>query len=270
MTKVIVASFKDVKKAKEAFRKLNELESNGDISLYDQIMLRKKENGEYETLKENTDDDWTVLGVMAVGGLLGTLGGPIGFIIGLYAGAAIGAIAEINQYDFEEDFISKIEKQMPTGTISIIAEIDEDDNDFVDMYLNPFGAVILKSNVDFEYDNYMSEQIDEIEDEISEQRTQLKKSIGKEKTIIEKKIAALKEQRRLKMAEFDAAAKKTVEIVQAKSVSGMGKVTAEVDTIGRKLDDLVQDGKTDRIKRVIARHEAKLKQLQSELELMEQ
>ena len=34
MTKVMVASFKDEKKAMDAFKKLNELESLGDISLY--------------------------------------------------------------------------------------------------------------------------------------------------------------------------------------------------------------------------------------------
>ncbi len=47
MTKVIVASFKDEKKAMDAFKKLSELESLGDISLYDKIIVWKLKNGDY-------------------------------------------------------------------------------------------------------------------------------------------------------------------------------------------------------------------------------
>jgi uncharacterized membrane protein len=265
MTKVMVASFKDEAKAMDALHKLNELESFGDISIYDKIMVRKKKNGDYETLKEDSSEGWRALGGMAIGGLLGTLGGPLGFIIGLYAGVAIGAIAEINHFDFAEDFIKKVENKMAAGTVSIIAEIDEEDNDFIDISLNPFGAAILKSNLDFAYDNYMNEQIEEIEDEISEQRAELKKAIGKDKEKIEKKITALKEKRKEKMAEFDAEVKKSAKNIKTTMVTGVDKVKTGVKKIADSISGSVKENKADRIKNRIVRHEAKLINLKNEL-----
>jgi len=268
MTKVIVASFKDEKKAMDAFKKLSELESLGDISLYDKIIVRKLKNGDYETLKGDSSEGWRALGGMAVGGLLGAIGGPIGFIIGLYAGTAIGAMSEINHYDFANDFIEKVEKRVVAGTVSIIAEMDEEDKDFIDLSLKPFGAVIWKSNVDYAYDDYMHEQLDEVEDEIAEQRAGLKKSIGKEKEKIQKKIMALKERRKEKIAAFDAELKKAAIDIKDTTVSGIAKVKKEAKIIDKQVEDKIVDAKSTRIKRSIARHEAKLKSLQHDLEVL--
>lgn len=265
MTKVMVASFKDEANAINALHKLNELESFGDIALYDKIMVRKIKNGEYETLKQDSSEGWRTLGGMATGGLLGALGGPLGFIIGLYAGTAIGAIAEMNHYDFAEDFIKKIENKMAAGTVSIIAEIDEDDNDFIDINLKPFRAVILKSNIDFAYDNYMNEQIEEIEEDISEQRAGLKKSVGKEKEKIEKAIAALKEKRKAKMAEFDAKAKKSATTIKTKTGAAVDKVKTGVKKVTDNISESIKENKADRIKSRIVRHETKLTNLKKEL-----
>jgi hypothetical protein len=205
---------------------------------------------------------------MAVGGLLGAIGGPIGFIIGLYAGTAIGAISEINHYDFANDFIEKVEKRVAAGTVSIIAEIDEEDKDFIDQSLKPLGAVIWKSNVDYAYDDYMLEQLDEVEDEIAEQRAGLKKSIGKEKEKIQKKIIALKERRKEKIAAFDAELKKAAIDIKDTTESGIAKVKKEAKIIDKQVEDKIVDAKSTRIKRSIARHEAKLKSLQHDLEVL--
>jgi uncharacterized membrane protein len=208
MTKIIVASFKDEANAMNAMHKLNTLESFGDISIYEKTMVRKTKNGDYEILKGDGNDGWRALGGMIVGGLVGAIGGPIGLLLGLYAGVAIGGFAEINHYDMEDDFIKKIETKMAVGTVSIFAEIDEEDNDFIDIALKPFEAVIIKSNIDFAYDDYMNEQIEEYEDEISEQRVAFKKAAINDKEKIQKKIAELKAKRKMKMAEFDAVVKK--------------------------------------------------------------
>ena len=268
MTKIMVASFKDEKKAMDVFKKLNELESLGNISLYDKIIVRKKKNGDYETLKGDSSEGWRALGGMAVGGLLGAFGGLIGFIMGIYAGSVIGVMSEFSHYDFANDFIERVEKKVVTGTVSIIAEIDEEDNDFIDLSLEPFGAVIWKTNVDYAYDDYMNEQLDEVEEEIAEQRAGLKKSIGKEKDKIEKKITALKEKRKEKLAEFDAELKKAAKDIKDSTAAGIAKVKKEVKIIGKQVDKSLDDDKTNRIKRSIARHTAKLKSLQHELEVL--
>ena len=134
---------------------------------------------------------------MSIGSLLGLLGGPVGFVIGLYAGTTIGAIGDLGHYDFADDFMAKVKNKLTPGTVSIIAEIDEASYAFVDTSLKPFDAVISRSDVDFEFDNYVNQQIDKIEDDIAAQRAALKKAIGDDKIRIQNKIAELKKKRKV-------------------------------------------------------------------------
>ena len=261
----MVASFTEEKHALNGYKKLNELEALGNISLYDKIMVRKNSNGDYETLKGDSSEGWRAFGGMAVGGLLGALGGPIGLVIGLYAGIVIGSISEAYHYDFANDFVKNIETGVAPGTVSIIAEIDEDDHDFIEQSLQPFGAIVWTTNVDYAYDDYSIDQVEEIEEDIAVQRAELKKSIGKEKEKIEQKITELKEKRKIKLAEFDADFKKAAADVQQATASGIKDAKKQVKAIGQKLDDAVKESKSSHIKNSIARHESMLKRLQHDL-----
>ena len=265
MTNVIVVSFQEETKAIEALHKLNELESLGDISVYEKIMIRKKPNGESEILEEDSSEGWRILTGMGVGSLLGMLGGPIGFVFGLYTGTAVGAIADANHYDFAEDFIAKVENKMQAGTTSIIAELDEDSEVFIDTYLKPFGAVITRSDVDFEFDKYEHEQIDEIDEEIANERAAFKEARKEDRKKIQRKIADLKEKRKEKIAEFMAKAKASEKNIKDKTTAGIAKVKSGIKEFGANVSNDVKEERADRIKRRIVRHEEKLKDLNKQL-----
>jgi len=265
MTKVIVASFKEEAKAISALHKLVELDSFGDISIYDKIMVRKKANGDYEILKEDGSNEWRTITGMAVGGLIGLLGGPVGVVIGLCTGTVIGGISESNHYNLEGDFLAKIEKSMPVGEISIVAEIDEYSIDFIDTNLKPYGAKILRSDVDFEFDQYVKDEIDEIEDDITDARFELKKAAGTEKVRIAKKITILKEKRKLKITEFETASKSVIRNLQDKTAAGINNLKSAVSSFGEEIGESVKESRESRLKGRIATHEAKLKDLKLEL-----
>ena len=202
MIKVVVAYFKTEKKALAAVHKLNELNSYGDISLYDKIVVRKKQNGGYETLSNDCCKDWRALGVMVFGGLFGTLGRPLVFLTGLHAAKSSHSVQSAYYYDFAEVFLASIQNKMTAGAVSIIAEIDEEKHEFVDIYFRPFGAEVIKSGVDFYFDEDTTELLGEIENEIAVQRYGLKKAMGREKKKIETKVAALKVKRKVMMADY--------------------------------------------------------------------
>jgi uncharacterized membrane protein len=265
MKNVIVASFKEESKAIEALHKLNELDSFGDIIIYDQIMVRKSVDGKLEILKQDDSEGWRTLTGMGVGSLLGLLGGPAGFVIGLYTGTAIGAIADASHYDFAEDFIDKIEKKIEAGTVTIIAEIDESSEVFADIYLKPFGAVISRSDVDFEFGKHVDEQINEIEAEIAEDRVALKEAVGNEKKKIETKIAELKEKRKTKISEFIAKSKEVQRDFKIKTLRGAAKIKADIESIGNGISEEVKKEKIERINRRIGRHENMLNELKMQL-----
>jgi hypothetical protein len=183
---------------------------------------------------------------MAVGSLVGALGGPVGFVIGLYAGTAIGLISDVGRQSFDESFVKKIENRMPAGTVSIIAEIDEDSDVFVDNALKPFGAEIKRSEIDFEFDSYVMDQIDEIDKNLSEAREEMKNSARREKEKITKKIAELKDRRNKLIA----------------------NARKDVKNFNDQISGAVAKNRGEFLKRRIARHEEKLRKLNEELHVI--
>ena len=77
----------------------------------------------------------------------------------------------------------------------------------------------------------------------------------------------LKERRKEKIAAFDAELKKAAIDIKDTTVSGIAKVKKEAKIIDKQVEDKIVDAKSTRIKRSIARHEAKLKSLQHDLEV---
>jgi len=269
MTKVIIASFTEEAKAISALHKLIELESFGDISMYERIMVRKKANGEIETLKEDSVEGWRALTGMAVGGLIGLLAGPVGFVVGLLTGTIIGGVSDAGHYDFEGDFAKKIEAKMPVGTVLIIAEINEDSVGFIDSSLKPFDAKIIRSDVDFEFDQYVDDQIEEIDENIADERAKLKKAIGNDKEKIEKKIADLKANRKSKIAEFEAKSKKSIQTIKDKAEFEINSVKTGAHNVVDQINESVDENRENRLKHRIASHEAKLKSLNTELKSLQ-
>jgi uncharacterized membrane protein len=243
MTNVIVASFDKDTKAIEAMHKLSELDNYGDISIYGKTIVRAKEGGKYEILSEDTPNGWRTLTGMGAGTLFGMLGGPVGLVVGLFTGTTIGIVSDVARESFDEGFINKVEKRMAPGTVSIIAEIDEDSDVFVNNALLPLGAEIKRSNVDFEFDDYMMDKFDAIDKELTEAKEKLKNSIGREKEKIANKIEDLKEKRNQLVATFRNDIKNFNEQIS----SGIAQKKAEV------------------IKNRISRYEAKLQKLHEEL-----
>lgn len=203
MAKIMVVSFKEEEKAIGALAKLNELEAFSKADIYDKIMIRKNENGEYEVLQKDTAEGWKILAGMAIGGLIGALAGPIGIIIGLYTGIIGGAISETSHYEFADDLMSSIEAEMSVGVISIIAEIGERSDDVIDASLKQFDGVISKNNFDFEYDSFLNGQIESLDKDIINAGLDLKHSPAFFKQEIEMSIDKLKEQRDSKIDEFE-------------------------------------------------------------------
>jgi len=78
----------------------------------------------------------------------------------------------------------------------------------------------------------------------------------------------LKERRKEKIAAFDAELKKAAVDIKDTTVSGIAKVKKEAKIIDKQVEDKIVDAKSTRIKRSIARHEAKLKSLQHDLEVL--
>jgi uncharacterized membrane protein len=247
MTNLVVLSFTNETQAIEASHKLTELESFGDISVYEKVIVKKEANGEVNVLQTNTTEGLRVLSGMALGTLVGALAGPVGVLAGAATGTLVGTMFEADYFDFSDDFGTKAVDQLQPGAVAIIAEIYEDDPAFVDNALAPLGATISRSDVDYVHDEFVDNQIEEIDEEIASERASLKSSVESDKAKIQQKIARLKEKRQKRIAELKEKEKSIV----------------------AKIKKPLEENKKTRLVKMINRHKARAAELEEKLHKME-
>jgi uncharacterized membrane protein len=203
MTNLIVISFENEAQAFKASHKLAELESFGDISIYEQVIVKKDYDGKITQLQSDTSDGLRVAGGFAVGTLVGALAGPVGMLVGMLSGSLVGAIAESDYYDFSDEFITKVDDRIQPGTVAIMAEVDEDNSDFIDSSISPLGTTIFRADVDDVYDYYDDEELDAFDKDIAQERSNIKAAADSDKAAIQKRIAVLKEKRKQRISDLN-------------------------------------------------------------------
>ncbi|SDS24638.1 Uncharacterized membrane protein [Polaribacter sp. KT25b] len=267
MSHIIIVSFKEETKAIDALHKIKELDDYGDITLYEDMMIRKKENNQYQVLNDETEGEgWRTFTGMALGGLIGAIAGPVGLIIGLYSGTLVGAIFDGSHFNFEKNFIQKVSNKMEIGEIVIIAEVNEDSDIFIDNAMKPFSSEIIRSEAEIEYDIYVDEHIEDLEDKIEDEREKIKKATKEEKVKINTKIANLKAKRNAKIAELEAKRKSTLEEIKNKTKVRINKLEASLKGYEDSISDSITKAKVNRIQKKINKQKSKLSKLNKLLE----
>lgn len=249
MTNLVVASFANEAQAIEASHKLTELESFGDITVYEKVIVKKDKDGNITPIQADTSEGLRTLSGMTVGALVGAFAGPVGLMVGMLSGTLVGSALEADYVDFSEDFGSRVTKQLQPGMVAIIAEIYEEGPDFVDNALKPLGAAIFRSDVDYVYDDYVDNQVEEIDEEIAEERARIKSAAQAEKAKIQEKITRLKEKRHKRITELKQKHQETVSKIK-------GPIwEARKSHLAKRIDNH---------KEKIAELESRLKKMQSE------
>jgi|GEM_PF-573939 len=266
MATIIVVSFSKETNAIEALHHLKKLDAYGDITLYEHMMIRKVANNQYEVLNDETDKiAWRTFTGMALGGLIGAFTGPLGLVIGLYTGTAVGAIWEFNRYDFEDDFVKKVSHKMTVGNIAIIAEVAEDSPVFIDNALTPLSTEIIRSEAEIEFNDYVEDQIELVEEKIEFEREKLKKATDAEKASIKAKIAELKETRTEIIKTLETKRKSLVKEVIAKTKASLHSLENGVESYEEAIATTLSKAKKNRLRKKIKRQEDKLNNLRRAL-----
>jgi len=237
MENIIIATFTDEKSAKVAQHKLKHFDGEGEITIFNQVMIQKNSKGEIEYLSHEDPEGWRTLTAMVVGGLVGTLGGPIGFVLGLFAGTAIGAAADVSNYLLERDFIDSLGSAVPNGAVSIIAEVHEFSPRFIDELVGPIGGVVSRSSISFEHENYVQDQINTLDSEISGVEAKLTAAVEVEKETMSKEVAVLKNIRDSQVAEINVKGNEMLVELGKKFESNKLKIEKQVEKFGAKVSE---------------------------------
>lgn len=261
MENIIVATFTDEAKAIQALHRLTELDREGDISVYDKLLIRRGSSDEYEVLKDDNTNGWRTLAGMAFGALIGAFGGPIGVALGLYVGTVIGVVMDYTHYSFDQDFKDTISKSIPVGSTSIIAEIDEENSVFIDDYLKPLGAVIWRSSVYVEHEKFIEKQMNALDAELESAENELAVTAEAQKVRIKEKVAELRASRKAKIAEIELNSKERLNELKTKMESNRTKLQSHLTTLTNLAAEKFDSVRFERAKEKLANYEQKIKEL---------
>ena len=126
MDRMLVVVFDNESKAYEGKRALQQLDSEGSISVYAYTVLAKNADGT-ATVKQGDDVGpmGTLLGGF-FGTLIGVLGGPAGIAVGAAVGMAAGSTVDLKNARVGSDFIDDVQRALSPNKVALIAEIEED------------------------------------------------------------------------------------------------------------------------------------------------
>jgi uncharacterized membrane protein len=144
MNKLLVSVFDSEMAAEAGLKALRSLHAAGDITLYATGVVASDAKG-VVSVKKSMDPGpvGTVTG-LAVGSLIGLLGGPAGIAIGALTGTLVGAVRDFWVAGVGLDFIEEAAKHLQPGKVALVAEIEEEWVVPVDAALEASGGHVLR------------------------------------------------------------------------------------------------------------------------------
>lgn len=240
MTNLIIISYPTPVQATAGARKLAEIETLGDITIYDSVLIRKNEQNEIHVLEQDASAGSDTLAGMAIGGLIGALAGPIGLISGLLLGTLGGIAYETDKYSFSESFAKKVAETLKPGDAALIAEVAEDDYVYITSYASETGGILIRTDADEAYQLFDDAQLIAMDEEIAAERKRLKKAVDEEKAAILREIEVLKEKRKNHMENLKVEAEKRMKdgVVESRAEFLQRRIDAYKERVGRLEDEL--------------------------------
>ncbi len=144
MNKMLVVVFDNESAAVAGLEALRKLHAEGEITLYATGVVDKDVRGVVSVKKSmDTDPVGTVTG-LAVGSLIGLLGGPAGVAVGAVTGSMLGAVRDFWVAGVGMDFIEEVDEHLQPGKVALVAEIEEEWVIPLDDALEAAGGTVLR------------------------------------------------------------------------------------------------------------------------------
>ena len=255
MEKMLVVVFDNETKAYEGLRALNQLDSEGNITIHAEAVIGKNNDG-VVTLKQG-DGDFPVRTVSgtAIGSLIGLLGGPAGLAVGALAGTMAGSFADLFVAGVNSDFLAEVSSTLTPGKYAIVADVSEEWVTPVDTRMEALsGFVVRTARKSFE-EAQRAREVAELRAEIDQLKAEHARVKAEHKAKLQAKIDALNtrlqaklQQARQRSEQIKNETEAKVKALQKKAVKAQGDAKAAIDArvteIKKQYEQWVEQGKS--------------------------
>ena len=145
MEKMLVVVFDNEAKAYEGARSLNQLDSEGSVTVHAEGVIKKNGDGTVSVLRSDGDFPVRTIGGTAIGALIGALGGPVGFGIGALAGSFAGMLGDVYAAGVNTDFGADVGAALTPGKCAVVADVSEEWVTPVDTAMEAAGGLVFRS-----------------------------------------------------------------------------------------------------------------------------
>lgn len=192
MDKILVVIFDDEKKAYEGSKTLQDLHTEGSITLYASAVIAKDASGQV-SLKQADEPGPVGTGVgLLTGSLIGLLGGPVGVALGAYAGMFGGMLYDLADLGVGEDFLYEAGKYLVPGKAAVVAEVWEAWVLPVDTSMQAVGGVVFRRMRGDIEDAQFERDVAALKAELAELKAEWKQAAEEAKAELQAKIDAAK------------------------------------------------------------------------------
>jgi uncharacterized membrane protein len=143
---MIAIVFSDRNSAQAAVRVLHDLNGAPRLLVRTVRLIKKEQNA--SATEERADDDFpppsgTLAGI-ALGAVIGLLGGYLLAAIGASVGAVIGLLRDLNESELQSKFMVQVSNAMVPGTYAVLTEVEEYDTATINAPMEDLGGVVFR------------------------------------------------------------------------------------------------------------------------------
>ena len=142
---VIVVTFGDDTNAYQALTDLEQLDSQGQVSVASATVVTRDADGHVHVKTEVGHDSYmgTASGGL-IGLLLGVIGGPLGVLLGGTYGALVGSLFDLDDDATTDSVLGEIAKQVQPTRTAVLAEVTEQSPEVIDTAMARLGGQVMR------------------------------------------------------------------------------------------------------------------------------
>lgn len=158
MNQLIVVAFDHLDDARNALKRLRDLEAEGRISFEDTALVERDPDGKSHVRNEvsGTTEGATAIGAI-VGGVLGFAFPLAGIALGAALGAAVGSLLHTG---VSGDFVDDIKDTLTPGKSALFLVVKQADADPVIAALRDFRGEVIQTTLDSEAEEALRQALD--------------------------------------------------------------------------------------------------------------